>query len=797
LDDARGGPVVFDARGVGFTNSKVIQVLVSGPPVGEGAAFLTGGGMMLGPRNVRIGTGGGSPTVDPAAFGCVAIGWGPFLGACGSSVVVGSGSCVSDSAVSIGDAASVNGLEGIAVGAAAIVQARYSVGLGPHVTVYGEQSSLIGYYSEANGSSTVVAGPSNKANSNFDVAVGSTLTTPINGSGVQSPIFIPSVADAGGGSVTITPSYVPPGLANGQVVVISGTTSYNGTYPVSNVTPTTFDIVATWVASETGAFNVKAANGYNVYVGFNIAGVAGTGNAVTRQVAVGTDIVVLGSRAVALGSGATIYGDANIAIGDGAKAGDSSALVLPIRNIAIGQSAMVNEGTGSVVVGYFATSDNNGVVGIGHDSKPIGEFAVCVGASAQAVAGGIAIGATAGLTGAYSNQRTLATALCAIAIGSAGGDNSAGPNLQPAHATGQFAIAVGTGSTAPSQYSVAVGYAANVDGSDAIAVGNVAFATAADAIAVGSSAAASAADAVAVGHDSKAFATMVVAVGRNAWGFGDSSVVVGTTNTSNDNFDVLVGSRLTTPINGASAVMSGTVDSVSDGGGGSVVIHSSDIPAGLATGQQVAIAGTTIYDGTFAVSNVTAGTFKITALWSATAVGTYAVRAMDGYNVYVGVNIHGVGGTGNADTHNVAVGFDMIVLGSSNIAVGWLTGSTAPTVNSSVVIGAHANVSHYCSQVYGVEATSSANNQVVFGQSGAGGGSAGQWAVHQLVVRGYNGGALNTLDAVDNPVDSGDPNLAVSGLTVVVTQSTVVTNKTLKAAPFASLPGGALVAYLE
>jgi len=65
------------------------------------------------------------------------------------------------------------------------------------------------------------------------------------------------------------------------------------------------------------------------------------------------------------------------------------------------------------------------------------------------------------------------------------------------------------------------------------------------------------------------------------------------------------------------------------------------------------------------------------------------------------------------------------------------------------------------------------------------------------VVRGYNGAALNTLDAVDNPVDSGNPNLAVSGLTVVVTQGAALSNKTLKAAPFANLPGGALVAYLE
>jgi hypothetical protein len=121
-------------------------------------------------------------------------------------------------------------------------------------------------------------------------------------------------------------------------------------------------------------------------------------------------------------------------------------------------------------------------------------------------------------------------------------------------------------------------------------------------------------------------------------------------------------------------------------------------------------------------------------------------------------------------------------------------GSTVPTNVSSIVIGSGANVSHSYSMVFG-SGTSTLNNQVVFGASDP--LTTGQLAVHDFVVRGYNGGVLDTLEAVDNPVDSGDLNLGVTGLKVVYTQGAAVSNKTLKAAALANLPIGALVAYLE
>lgn len=63
---------------------------------------------------------------------------------------------------------------------------------------------------------------------------------------------IASVADAGGGDITVTTSVQHP-LYNGDTVTISGTTSYNGTYTVvSRPTDTTFTVTATFVADEIG-----------------------------------------------------------------------------------------------------------------------------------------------------------------------------------------------------------------------------------------------------------------------------------------------------------------------------------------------------------------------------------------------------------------------------------------------------------------------------------------------------------------------------------------------------------------
>lgn len=64
---------------------------------------------------------------------------------------------------------------------------------------------------------------------------------------------ITAFADAGGGDVTVTSA--GHGLSDGETVVITGTTNYDGSYTISNTAADTFDITATWVATETGMWS--------------------------------------------------------------------------------------------------------------------------------------------------------------------------------------------------------------------------------------------------------------------------------------------------------------------------------------------------------------------------------------------------------------------------------------------------------------------------------------------------------------------------------------------------------------
>lgn len=71
---------------------------------------------------------------------------------------------------------------------------------------------------------------------------------------------ISGFADGGGGQVTVTcPSH---GFAEGDSVTITGTTNYNGTFTVSNVTDDSFEITDTWVGNDaTGTATISAWKG--------------------------------------------------------------------------------------------------------------------------------------------------------------------------------------------------------------------------------------------------------------------------------------------------------------------------------------------------------------------------------------------------------------------------------------------------------------------------------------------------------------------------------------------------------
>ena len=82
---------------------------------------------------------------------------------------------------------------------------------------------------------------------------------------------ITKFADAGAGQVTVT--IAGHDLTAGESITISGTTSYNGTFTVSNITTNTFDITDTWVANDaTGTCTIASgvrvtATGHNLTEG--------------------------------------------------------------------------------------------------------------------------------------------------------------------------------------------------------------------------------------------------------------------------------------------------------------------------------------------------------------------------------------------------------------------------------------------------------------------------------------------------------------------------------------------------
>lgn len=83
--------------------------------------------------------------------------------------------------------------------------------------------------------------------------------TDFTGTGWESG-SITSVADAGGGQVTVTTS-TAHGYPNGHVMRITGTSNYNGSYVISNVASTTFRITATFVSTQAGTWNATLQTG--------------------------------------------------------------------------------------------------------------------------------------------------------------------------------------------------------------------------------------------------------------------------------------------------------------------------------------------------------------------------------------------------------------------------------------------------------------------------------------------------------------------------------------------------------
>jgi hypothetical protein len=145
---------------------------------------------------------------------------------------------------------------------------------------------------------------------------------------------ITAFADTGD-SLHVTVTDAAHGLSDSDVVQISGTTSYNGTFGISSVTTNTFDIVDTWVADDaTGTWDKEV----------------GTGQLLaTNSTTAATKIWVQLLSGVAPGDGNTVTGA-------GAGTVDINATVTA-RTVSL---PFVGASTGSAIIGAFG-------LGIGAD----------------------------------------------------------------------------------------------------------------------------------------------------------------------------------------------------------------------------------------------------------------------------------------------------------------------------------------------------------------------------------------------------------------------------------------------
>lgn len=128
-------------------------------------------------------------------------------------------------------------------------------------------------------------------------------------------------------------------------------------------------------------------------------------------------------------------------------------------------------GTGTLVVGAIQASGNNSVYIGDTNVTPTGSSQVCIGHNYNVGSGSYitAIGhcdATS-IRATAIGYNSRATADSAIAIGSGTSDNSTKPT-----ASGQYSIAIGTGSQANDYAALAIGHNSNALYGDAIAIGN-------------------------------------------------------------------------------------------------------------------------------------------------------------------------------------------------------------------------------------------------------------------------------------------------------------------------------------
>jgi hypothetical protein len=479
----------------------------------------------------------------------------------------------------------------------------------------------------------------------------------------------------------------------------------------------------------------------------------------------------------------------------------SGGLELGPDNILIGNPGYpptATDATWGVCVGGWSAI---GKAGGCNAATAVGSFTQALDANASTFgAFSLAAGLLSSALGAYSSANDERS----IAVGPLSSASGLASIAMGDHAYTDFfeSVAIGQWAAAISPETIAIGPAtlagAPVGGDSAVAINAIARST--QSLAISGLVGTDAAFATAVGNTSvvRDGAAYALALGYNALVDIDASqgiAILGTV-TAVDGISVGLWSQVDSV--GAIAIGPGAYAGALIGGENAVAIN------GDAEGTAaVAIGGTVLVDNSIAIAASTSpegasclgirsvglgsdfrpnNNYDVTIgyhLATPNNRASFSDPIGDGYNVYVGHNIAGPAGYGYSDVSQVAIGADIGIDSSHTTAIGsgslisdlsdWaialsgyvgesapnafaVLGTVAASADSSLAIGNMSEAdSPFCIALgaFAVAAPEGTGWMVV-GDSGTH-GTAGAAAIHQFIVRGYNGGAIDTLKVSDAP----------------------------------------------
>ena len=674
LEDAQGGKVIFDASDmVGFTDPEAVQVLVPG---GEGAAFRSAGGMVLGPRSIEIGVSGYPANCNDGSL------------TDGSSIAIGLGahtngydSFYGSDNIAMGWYAEATGTESIAIGPSEyagndIGSGYYSeegcVALGAYGNAWGTGCIAIGFETTAGGQFTfpssynaaLAIGYQAAGYADMTVAIGRRAIVWGNssiavGDGASiSDLFDSDYSVAVGPSSTVIGMYsVALGLA-----LVGDSTIGAADYSVSiGFSSYVYSDNAIAVGSD-----AVAAGPDSIAIGHeSVAGVYAYGSqlAETGGIAIGssgpeaTGAWASGNFSIAIGSPALTWGQFNVALGYYAEAGDHLSGVFSNNNVAIGYEATV----GYQGLSVSTTYDDNVVVGHGAGTYGVGTVVMGMSASVGQVAMSaiplndcIAMGANASVLTDYgiaigSGSTVSSNGQGSIALGPGvyvDGNNSVGIGSDGTGMSADSSVAIGDDATVASSYSVAIGQGVTVGADYSVSIGsgaNTGEAGNQGCVAIGLNASAgSPAEqdnwGIAIGAGSTIVGDSNIAIGLGATVTGTNTVVMGNgASTNGGDQNTCVGYNAQVQGTGSWNVCLGDVAQVQNDGLRNVVV-----------GDGANVHGTSA-DG-------------------CVVVGTGSSADGD-YHVAIGAGVQAVG------TWTIAIGTNAVTSGVSAIAIGY--GATA------------------------------------------------------------------------------------------------------------------------